>query len=89
MKGMSTKQIAQTLGLAGARSRITSSRYSRRPGVQSRGELVGQFFLEHYVPRWVDLEEAPAGRFGKVSAAQDSNGSRAQVDYAADLTSQW
>jgi hypothetical protein len=36
-----------------------------KTGVRSRGELVGQVFLEHYVPRWEDFGEAPPGWSGK------------------------
>ena len=32
-----------------------------KTGVRSRGELVGQIFLEHYVPRWEDVATTPAG----------------------------
>jgi len=29
--------------------------------VRSRSELVGQIFLEHYVPRWEDIPAIPTG----------------------------
>lgn len=37
-----------------------------KAGVRSRNELVGQIFLEHYIPRWDDDERAPAGWAAKV-----------------------
>ena len=38
-----------------------------KTGVRSRGELVGQIFLEHYVPRWEDMADAPAGWVAKAT----------------------
>ncbi|MEX2586801.1 MAG: hypothetical protein WD602_02240 [Actinomycetota bacterium] len=35
-----------------------------KTGVRSRGELVGQIFLEHYVPGWERLSDSPSGWFG-------------------------
>ena len=32
-----------------------------KTGVRSRGELVGQIFLEHYVPRWEKQTDGPTG----------------------------
>jgi hypothetical protein len=32
-----------------------------KTGARSRGELVGQIFLEHYVPRWHEEATVPAG----------------------------
>jgi hypothetical protein len=32
-----------------------------KTGVRSRSELVGQIFLEHYVPRWEDIPDIPTG----------------------------
>ena len=40
-----------------------------KTGVRSRSELVGQIFLEHYVPRWEDLADVPTGWLGKASSA--------------------
>jgi hypothetical protein len=34
--------------------------HGEKTGVRSRGELVGQVFLEHYAARW-DPARAPAG----------------------------
>jgi Bacterial regulatory proteins, luxR family len=38
-----------------------------KTGVRSRSELVGQIFLEHYVPRWEDMADAPAGWVAKAT----------------------
>ena len=40
-----------------------------KTGVRSRSELVGQIFLEHYVPRWEDMPDVPTGWLGKASPA--------------------
>jgi hypothetical protein len=32
-----------------------------KTGARSRGELVGQIFLEHYVPRWQGFPNSPPG----------------------------
>jgi hypothetical protein len=37
----------------------------RQTGAGSRGELVGQIFLEYHVPRWEEVPDAPAGWFAK------------------------
>jgi hypothetical protein len=34
---------------------------------RSRGELVDQIFLEHYVPGWEDMTDMLAGWLGKAS----------------------
>ena len=52
LQGRSTKQIAQAPAVSP--SRIISPRSSTKTGVRSRGELVGQVFVEHYAPRWED-----------------------------------
>ena len=37
--------------------------------VRTRGELVGQVFLEHYISRWEDFAQPPPGWIGKELAA--------------------
>jgi hypothetical protein len=32
-----------------------------KTGVRTRGELVGQVFLEHYAPRWEETDRHPPG----------------------------
>jgi DNA-binding CsgD family transcriptional regulator len=65
MKGLATKEIAQALSI----SRFTVQDHLKsifdKTGVRSRGELVGQVFLEHYMPRWEDFAQAPPGWIGK------------------------
>ncbi len=68
MKGQSTKQMAQTLGVSVHTVQDHLKSIFEKTGVRSRGELVGQIFLEHYVPRWEDLDDAPTGWFAKTSA---------------------
>jgi hypothetical protein len=56
-------------GIAGARRgryTLVAGGTSAQEG-RSRSELVGQIFLEHYVPRWEDLADSPAGWFAKAS----------------------
>ena len=45
-----------------------------KTGVRIRSELVGQIFLEHYVPCWEDMADVPTGRLGKTSLAIRSPG---------------
>jgi DNA-binding NarL/FixJ family response regulator len=61
MKGYSTKQIAQALSLSAYTVQDHLKSIFNKTGARSRGELVGQIFLEHYVPRW---EDAPVGASG-------------------------
>ena len=63
MKGLSTKEIAQTLCVSPYTVQDHLKSIFDKTGVRSRGELVGQVFLEHYVPRWEELDGPPAGWF--------------------------
>jgi hypothetical protein len=47
MQGRSTKQMAKELDVS--------------PYTSTRNELVGQIFLEHYCPRWEDVDDTPPG----------------------------
>jgi DNA-binding CsgD family transcriptional regulator len=61
MQGRSTKQIAQALQVSPYTVQDHLKSIFGKTGARSRGELVGQVFLEHYVPRWEELPGAPAG----------------------------
>ncbi|MFN2463673.1 MAG: LuxR C-terminal-related transcriptional regulator [Candidatus Dormibacteria bacterium] len=52
IEGLSTKEIAQVLGVAAYTVQDHLKSIFGKTGVRSRGELVGQVFLEHYIPRW-------------------------------------
>jgi DNA-binding CsgD family transcriptional regulator len=78
MKGESTKQMARTLGVSVHTIQDHLKSIFEKTGVQSRGELVGQVFLEHYVPRWEDLDDAPDGWLAmEASAPQSGDGTLA------------
>jgi DNA-binding CsgD family transcriptional regulator len=61
MKGQSTKEIAQVLTLSPYTVQDHLKSIFDKTGVRSRGELVGQIFLEHYLPRWEDFAHPPPG----------------------------
>lgn len=52
MNGRSTKHIAQLLGVSPYTVQDHLKAIFRKTGAATRGELVGQVFLEHYIPRW-------------------------------------
>jgi len=72
MQGRSTKEMAKTLGFSPYTVQDHLKSIFLKTGVRSRGELVGQVFLEHYVPRWEDLAEAPAGWLAKASSLRNT-----------------
>jgi DNA-binding CsgD family transcriptional regulator len=61
IEGRSTKQIADQLNLSAYTVQDHLKSIFAKTGVRSRGELVGQIFLEHRVPRWECLASAPPG----------------------------
>lgn len=65
IQGRSTKEMAQTLNVSPYTVQDHLKSIFVKTGVRSRGELVGQVFLEHYLPRWEDLEDPPPGWFAK------------------------
>jgi hypothetical protein len=64
MQGESTNQMAHTLQVSPYTIQDHLKSIFEKTGARSRGELVGQIFLEHYVPRWEELPDAPSGWFG-------------------------
>jgi DNA-binding CsgD family transcriptional regulator len=52
IEGRSTKQIARALHISPYTVDDHLKAIFAKTGVRTRGELVGQVFLEHYVPRW-------------------------------------
>jgi DNA-binding CsgD family transcriptional regulator len=67
MQGLSTRQMAHALALSPHTVQDHLKSIFTKTGVRSRSELVGQIFLEHYVPRWEDVADMPAGWFAKAS----------------------
>jgi DNA-binding CsgD family transcriptional regulator len=64
LAGLATKEIAARLFLSAYTVQDHLKVIFEKTGVRSRGELVGQVFLEHYIPRWEPLEHAPDGWHG-------------------------
>lgn len=61
MRGASTKQMAQELHVSPYTIQDHLKSIFAKTGVRTRGELVGQVFLEHYVPGWEPLSARPTG----------------------------
>ena len=72
MTGRSTKQIAQTLAVSPYTVQDYLKSIFAKTGARSRGELIGQIFLEHYVPRWEEVPDAPAGWFAKAASTPEA-----------------
>ncbi|HEX2065154.1 MAG TPA: LuxR C-terminal-related transcriptional regulator [Acidimicrobiales bacterium] len=68
IQGLSTKQMARSLGVSPYTVQDHLKSVFEKTGVRTRGELVGQIFLEHYVPRWEDVAHPPAGWLAKAAA---------------------
>ncbi|HZD71027.1 MAG TPA: helix-turn-helix transcriptional regulator [Actinomycetes bacterium] len=71
MQGLSTRQMAHTLALSPHTVQDHLKSIFAKTGARSRSELVGQIFLEHYVPRWEDITDVPAGWLAKASPMPD------------------
>lgn len=74
IKGLSTKEIAQALSISPFTVQDHLKSIFDKTRVRSRGELVGQVFLEHYISRWEDFAQPPAGWIGKEIAAPRGGG---------------
>jgi DNA-binding CsgD family transcriptional regulator len=61
LRGDSTKEIAQALFMSTHTVQDHFKSIFGKTGVRSRGQLVGQIFLEHFVPRWEDVNGCPPG----------------------------
>jgi len=72
LSGQSTKEIAQTLGLSPYTVQDHLKAIFTKTGARSRGELVGQIFLQHYAPRWEEVPDAPSGWFAKAIPTPDA-----------------
>ena len=65
IRGLSTKEIAETMFVSPYTVQDHLKSIFRKTGVNSRGELVGQVFLEHYASRWEHVDRAPDGWWAK------------------------
>lgn len=70
LRGLSTKEISQALGVSPYTVQDHLKSIFEKTGAHSRSELVGQVFLEHYIPRWEDISDSPSGWIGKGSSSE-------------------
>ena len=76
VKGHSTKEIAKALSVSPYTVQDHLKSIFLKTGVRSRGELVGQVFLEHYIPRWEEWDSASSGWSAKGIAVASSADTR-------------
>jgi DNA-binding CsgD family transcriptional regulator len=57
LQGRSTKEMASLLTVSPYTVQDHLKAIFRKTGVHTRGELLGQVFLEHYVPRWESSDD--------------------------------
>lgn len=65
IRGNSTKDIAKALSVSPYTVQDHLKSVFDKTGARTRGELVGQVFLEHYAPRWETVPDAPTGWWAK------------------------
>lgn len=68
MQGRSTKEMARALQVSPYTVQDHLKSIFEKTGARSRGEVVGQIFLEQYVPGWEEVEHSPSGWFGYSNA---------------------
>lgn len=68
LQGRSTKEMADHAHVSAYTVQDHLKSIFAKTGARSRGELVGQIFLEHVVPRWEEVPDAPPGWAAKGSS---------------------
>lgn len=63
IKGHSTREIAQTLGISPYTVQDHLKSIFDKTGTRSRGELVGRFSFQAHMPRWTEKLNVPSGLF--------------------------
>ena len=61
MQGRPTRAMAQALNVTPYTVQDHLKSIFAKTGVRTRGELVGQIFLEHYLPLWETASDSPTG----------------------------
>ena len=74
LRGMSTRDISAALSISPYTVQDHFKGIFDKTGARSRAELIGQIFLEHYVPRFQELEHPPAGWHAQEIAAPEALG---------------
>jgi len=71
IEGRSTKEMAQAMAVSAYTIQDHMKSIFEKTGARSRGELVGQVFLEHYVTRWDEVTHCPPGWLARSSTPVD------------------